>query len=128
MAEPTTKQALTTVGLGAGTLLVTAGVPIGLFVRRHESGAETSLTGAAGLLGFLGLFLGALLLLFSAPRFIAPGLPRYVRGELERSSVNLTTGAVNDGAWQTSQRAEWRPFVLIGLALWALGLVFTFFV
>jgi len=124
---PTTAQGITQLLLGAATVLVVLGVPIGLFVWGTEAERDFG-GGLVGLLGFLLTTFGGLLLVFTAPQFVAPSIPTYVRGPLERSSVNLTTGSPNDGKYTTSTRSEWIPWVLTGLAMWGAGLVLFFVV
>jgi hypothetical protein len=124
---PTTAQGLTQIALGGATLLVVLGVPIALFVRATEAGASVG-GGLLGLVGFLALFIGGLLLVFTVPRFVAPSIPTYRAGALERSPVNLTTGSPNDGTYVRSHRAEWTSWVLGGLLVWGVGLMLSFFV
>lgn len=115
--RPTTRQGLTLLALGAATAIAVTAVPVALYARQER----LSLSGLSGLLGFLLLFFGGLLLTFTLPRFIAPSVPVYERSELERANPGL-----NDGTYRLSPRAEWRSFVLVGLGLWAGGLAISF--
>ncbi|MFO0683171.1 MAG: hypothetical protein U0234_14030 [Sandaracinus sp.] len=124
---PTTAQGLTQIAVGGATGLVVFGVPIGLFVRATESEVELG-GGTLGLVGFLALFLGGLILVVTMPGFVAPSIPTYRRGALERSAVNLTTGSPRDGGYERSSRAAWTPWVLGGLVVWGVGLGLAFFV
>lgn len=116
---PTTSQGVTILGLGALTATAVTAVPLVLYSRQER----VSLSGLTGLLGFLLLFFGGLLLTFTLPRFIAPGVPVYERSALERANPGMP---LNDGSYRLSPRAEWRPFVLVGLTLWACGLALSF--
>jgi hypothetical protein len=82
-------------------VLVVLGVPVALFVRATEAEIDTE-AGLTGLFGFLAITFGGMLLVFTVPRLIAPSIPTYVAGVLERSSANLTTGSPNDGKYVTS--------------------------
>lgn len=121
---PSTKQVVTLVGLGAGTLIVALAVPIALFVRDQDR----AMSGFTGFIGMLLLVFGTLLLTFTLPRFLAPGVAVYRPGALERSTHDLTTGSVNDGEYVASRRSEWRGFVIAGLVLWIGGVALSFFV
>lgn len=123
---PTTAQGLTQIALGGATVLVVLGVPVALFVRATEAGVGTQ-GGFLGYLGFLAIFLGGVLLVYTVPRFVAPSIPVYQRGPLERSPVNITTGSPNDGRYVRSTRSEWTPWVVGALAVWGVGLLVTFF-
>lgn len=116
---PTTKQGFLLLALGAATAIAVTAVPVVLYSRQER----LSLSGLTGLLGFLLMFSGGLLLTFTLPRFIAPGVPVYERSTLERANPGMT---LNDGTYRHSARTEWRPFVLVGLVLWGLGLALSF--
>lgn len=82
---PTTSQGVTILGLGALTATAVTAVPLVLYSRQER----VSLSGLTGLLGFLLLFFGGLLLTFTLPRFIAPGVPVYERSALERANPGM---------------------------------------